>query len=282
MSEPVIGIGALERLSGIPAATLRTWERRYGFPTAARSEGGHRAYDVATLERLKLVAAALSAGHRAAAVVPADVEALRQLLGRQPVVDLAPTVERTTDLAELVRRGDAEGLERVLASELAARGAERWLGELVAPLVATVGDLWADGVISVADEHRAAEVLRAQLRRAWRSLEPAVGPQAVLATLPGERHDLGLHMVAVVLALSGWRLVFLGADTPVPDLVGASEGASRVFISFAMGSAAKVSDLEALVAALPGKVTVGGAGAPEVRGAERVTDLAALRSWARS
>ena len=277
MSEAVLGIGALERLSGIPAATLRTWERRYGFPTAARSEGGHRSYDLGTVERLQMIAAALAAGHRAAAAVPAEVPALRRLLG-QDAARAPVTVE--TDLPRLVRNEDHEGLERALAAGLAARGAERWVREMVGPLLATIGDLWAAGEIDVAAEHRAAEVVRAQLRQAWRALEPRHGRLALLCTLPGERHDLGLHMAAVILAMAGWRITFLGADTPTDDTVRAGTNADAVVLSFAAGSKANAADLARIVAALPGKVVVGGAGAPDVAGALRPQGLEGLMSWA--
>jgi DNA-binding transcriptional MerR regulator len=59
---PVYSIGALARILGIPAATLRTWEERYDVVVPARSPGGHRLYSQSQLEQLRFVGAQVSAG----------------------------------------------------------------------------------------------------------------------------------------------------------------------------------------------------------------------------
>ena len=53
--EPIYNIGVVARMTGIPVATLRVWERRYQFPTAERTEGGHRLYSERELVRLLCV-----------------------------------------------------------------------------------------------------------------------------------------------------------------------------------------------------------------------------------
>ena len=66
MNDPLDGlsIGELERQTGVPAATLRSWEDRHGFPRPQRLEGGHRRYgqrDVVLIEEiLRLRASGLS------------------------------------------------------------------------------------------------------------------------------------------------------------------------------------------------------------------------------
>lgn len=86
MSEPnesaKLNIGAVAKATGIPASTLRTWERRYGYPSPERTEGGHRVYEPSVVERLELVAEALDEGHRAGRVVGRSTDELRRLLGR--------------------------------------------------------------------------------------------------------------------------------------------------------------------------------------------------------
>lgn len=59
---PVYSIGALARILGIPAATLRTWEVRYDVVVPERSPGGHRLYSQSQLEQLRFVGAQVSAG----------------------------------------------------------------------------------------------------------------------------------------------------------------------------------------------------------------------------
>jgi CheY-like chemotaxis protein len=64
-------IGAVARMLAIPAATLRTWEERYGQPVPARSPGGHRLYSRDQVEQLRFVKAQLAQG-----VAPADAHRL--------------------------------------------------------------------------------------------------------------------------------------------------------------------------------------------------------------
>jgi DNA-binding transcriptional MerR regulator len=63
---PIYSIGAVERMLGIPAATVRNWEQRYGLVKAERSSGGHRLYTRAQVDRLRFVKERLDRGLRAA------------------------------------------------------------------------------------------------------------------------------------------------------------------------------------------------------------------------
>ncbi len=82
MSDPQDGlsIGELERQTGVPAATLRSWEDRYGFPRPQRLEGGHRRYgqaDAALIEevlRLRASGMSLQAAIAQAAARGAEAE----------------------------------------------------------------------------------------------------------------------------------------------------------------------------------------------------------------
>ena len=113
------------------------------------------------------------------------------------------------------------------------------------------------------------------------------GP-VVCATLPGEQHVLGLHMAALALSLENVRIVFLGADSPVPEIVGAvttrTARAVAVSASIASRPADVGRDLSALRAALPTHVGVvaGGDGVPQggVPGVSVVRSFSGLAQWA--
>jgi CheY-like chemotaxis protein len=62
----VYSIGAVARMLGIPVATIRNWEERYGRVVPERSPGGHRLYSRDEVEQLRLVAARVSGGLSAA------------------------------------------------------------------------------------------------------------------------------------------------------------------------------------------------------------------------
>ena len=72
---PIYTIGAVERMLGIPAATVRNWEERYGIVKPERSDGGHRLYTRAQVEQLRFVNERLRRG-----LQPAEAH---RLLGEQ-------------------------------------------------------------------------------------------------------------------------------------------------------------------------------------------------------
>lgn len=276
-----MSIGALSQATGIPAATLRTWERRYGVPTSHRTEGGHRVYGPEAVEHLRWVARALAAGHRPAQALTMAPEALRGLLERP-----AQGPGGEVDWVRAIERLDGPGLVAALRRAWSSRGAMSFLIEELAPFLAVVGTGWKSGRIDVLHEHFGTERLRGFLAEHWQALSDTnAGPVAVLGNLPGERHDLGLHMAATVLALAGWRVVFLGADTPLASLVGAVERSGArvlvVSVSDAADPAAVAYGLDILAAGvgLGVALLVGGAGAPAGHG-ERIVDLRELAAWA--
>ena len=306
-STPVYAIGAVSHETGIPVDTLRTWERRYGFPSPERTTGNQRVYSALTVAQLLLVREGLRRGHRIGNLMALDREGLQALLGddlrgADETALAAPEPASPEDLqcmdpalrAELdtwitaCLQLDGVALERAFLASWNAHGALRFLSDRAAPFLVMVGAAWADGRIGVLHEHFASERLRDFLTSMWRPLtERAHGPRVVCATLPRERHALGLHLVATTLALAGCRVVFLGADTPLDDIQQAAEqtGTQAIFLSISRvyPEEEAVKHLRALRAALHNEVTlvIGGAGAPEsLTAAHRLTSLDQLHAWA--
>ena len=89
------------------------------------------------------------------------------------------------------------------------------LSEVILPFLHRLGVRWAAGRTSVAQEHFASNVIAGRLRSLARGWGQGVGPRAILACPPGELHDLGLLCFGLVLREHGWRITYLGADTPI-------------------------------------------------------------------
>ena len=89
------------------------------------------------------------------------------------------------------------------------------LSDVVLPYLHELGERWTRGDASVAQEHFASSVLRGRLLGLARGWGQGLGPAAVLACLPGEQHDLGLITFGLALRARGWRIVYLGPDTPI-------------------------------------------------------------------
>ena len=289
----LLTIGALARASGVSAETIRTWERRYGYPVAQRSSSGHRFYPISSIARLRRVAEALTHGHRAAQVVAASDDDLDVLLqtSREPrsATSSFALLERipTAELFAAVEHFDTRVLTRLLTAEWARRGPIAFVRDTVAPLLQQAGDAWEAGRLAVRHEHFLAERV-GDLLRSFRLPfeERARGPLVVCATLSGEMHGLGLEMAALVLATVGCRVCYLGIDVPVPELarLAGELRARTVAVSVSVASAGRsaTSRLQRLRTLLPRRATllVGGSGAPPARpGIEVVTDFRVLHEW---
>lgn len=290
-----MSIGALSKATGVPADTLRTWERRYGFPAAERTESGHRRYSVQMLARLRLAISAIERGHRPADVLGADESMLRELLeAAAPELASEPNGEEAGDDARRwlvhVANYDGRALDRELARAASLTPGLDFLDNRVGPFLRELGLCWQRGDIDVAQEHFASERVRENLVRQWRPLSDAAnGPLVVCATVGGERHVLGLHMAALALALHNARIVFLGAEAPPRDVARAAErhDAAAVVLSAAEGTdrAALADDVVALRKALaPGvPIVVGGRGfMPPLPGVVTLVDLLSLVDWLRA
>jgi MerR family transcriptional regulator, light-induced transcriptional regulator len=291
----VLSIGALSAATGIPVETIRSWERRYGFPVAGRKPSGHRVYPVATVPRLRLINEALARGHRAAEVVPASeamLEALLDAVPRAPVASAgrkAIAADDPTTLFEAVRLFDAESLKRTFQAEWARRGPLEFVEQIAAPFLTAVGDAWQQGLLDVRHEHFASAMLGDFLRTVRMPLdERASGPLVALATLPGERHGLGLQLSALVFALAGWRVLMLGVETPPDQIVALTKEApvAAIALSFVLpdGDVAPLRLLRRRIArTVP--LLIGGAGVRAEwggRGIYVLPDLPTLDEWVRS
>ena len=212
--------------TGVNPTLLRAWERRYEVVEPGRSEGGQRLYSDADVERLLLLRRAADAGRAISSVAELDNAALQSLVEEDQAAreDLereeagAPEAAgRVREALEAVESLDPSRLERLLRREVVALGAERFLDELVTPLLVTIGERWRSGQLRPAHEHVAVAVIKQIL--GWileRARSAATGPTLVVGTLTGERHELGALLAATAAALEGWRVVFTGEDLP-PD-----------------------------------------------------------------
>ncbi len=293
----VLSIGALSHATGIPVETLRTWERRYGFPAPGeRESSGHRRYPIDTVERLRLVARALDLGHKPSVALRASTPVLRDLVALTQTEDSPPpSVPRPPEGGSFIDRClsaiaylDGPGLVAELERAYGRVPPLDFLKDSCGPLLHAIGDAWSRGDIEVGHEHFASEHIREFLSGHWRPLaERARGPRIVCATIGGENHVLGLHLAATALAIGGARVVFLGANMPPKEVASAARKpkADAIALSAATGvnRRALSRDLEALAEALPRgfPIVVGGAGFdPPPPGVLSLPDLSQLSAWA--
>ena len=214
-----IRIGELSRRTGVAPELLRAWERRYGLFDPPRSDGGYRLYSDADLERLRAMQAHMASGLSAAEAAGLAL-ADRAAPGAQPArVEQADGPERAAALLEELRvaldRFDDAAAHAAIDRALASLTTDAMLTELVLPYLSELGARWERGQVSVAHEHFASNLLRGRLLGLARGWDRGAGPRAVLAAAPAELHDLALIAFGLALRGRGWRITYLGADTPL-------------------------------------------------------------------
>ena len=208
-------IGEFSRRVGVSPELLRAWERRYGLLRPVRSQGGFRLYTSEDAERVARMRQALAEGFSAA-------EAARRALLQPPSAVAALEASRERLLAAAEAYDDA-AVHAVLDEALAGFALQTVLRELILPALRRIGEEWERGRLEVGHEHFASTIVRERLLSLARLWGRGGGPLAVLACAPGERHDIGLIAFGLVLRSHGWRIVFLGADTPLATLERAVE-----------------------------------------------------------
>lgn len=277
--EETFPIRTVARMTGVNPVTLRAWERRYGVISPHRTPSGHRLYSREQVDRVRRVVALQEQGM--------SVCQAAALVERECTQECAETAAAAGDAWEGYRRGvlgaircfDEAALDKVFNEVLGLFPVDAVTRRLVLPVLCQLGESWAAREAGVAEEHFFTMHLRGRLaaRRRGRGAE-GTGPMLVAACLPGERHELGLMLFCLAAQMRGYRVVLLGADTPVEDLpsVATRTAASAVLLSGSLDPGPRFfgRDLPALVATLDVPVFLGGA--VSVEAADRVSEGGAV------
>ena len=231
-------IGELSRRTGVSAELLRAWERRYGLLHPTRTDGGFRLYSPADERRVSLMRSHLQQGMSAA-------EAARLTLteadGDTRDDDEPALRRRAQALRQALDDFDESSAQSALDSVLAEFSTETVLTGLVLPYLHELGERWASGEASVGQEHFASQLIRGRLLGLARGWDRGAGPRALLACAPGEQHDLGLIAFGVALRARGWRITYLGQDTPLETLAESARSLGPLAIVIASVSPDRLS-----------------------------------------
>ena len=214
MSEAAqLRIGELARRTGVATDLLRAWERRYGLLAPTRTETGYRLYSTAD------VAARTTDARAARAPASPQPKRRREALS-EPVAGRTHGARVRVGGAS-ARRSSGSTTRRRTPPSTGCSPTSRSTPSSTAsvlPLLRELGDGWERGEVSIAQEHFASNLVRGRLLGLARGWDRGSGPRAVLACPPDERHDLGLLIFGLALREHGWRITFLGGDTPLETL----------------------------------------------------------------
>jgi DNA-binding transcriptional MerR regulator/methylmalonyl-CoA mutase cobalamin-binding subunit len=211
---------------GVREATLRAWEGRYDLLRPERTDSGFRLYSRADELRVRSMQA-----HMARGLAPAQAAALAAAEAAVELVAPAAPAALIDALVTATKAFEATRFDQLLEGAI-ARGAVPAIGDVVLPLLVEIGRLWERAEITVGHEHFASHLIERRLLTLAAGWEAQNGPLALLACPSGERHTLGLICFGLLLADRGWRIAYLGADTPIDQVaaVSASLGPRAVIL----------------------------------------------------
>ncbi len=226
--KPLYNLKAVVRETGVPAPTLRTWERRYGLPCPQRTSSGRRLYSCQDVETVRWLARRLSEGMTIGQAVALwrELEADGQdplcvpLLSRpEPfpaAVDLSRLRQAWVDAVLAFRESAADN---VLNQAFAFYPPETVCQEILLRGLREIGNLWYAGKATVAQEHFASGLAVRRMESLIHAAPPPTRPGRFLVIAPPlERHSVNLRFLTYLLRRRGWDVVYLGADVPLDRL----------------------------------------------------------------
>ncbi len=232
---------------------LRAWETRYGLLRPERTRGGLRLFSEDDERRVHLmrrhIAAGLSAAE-AARLAGAGEEAASH-------EGLASFAEIQSALAQGIEALDEPMAQSALDQLFRAFALPYALSEVILPFLHQLGERWAAAEVSIAHEHFASNVIGGRLRALTRGWGNGVGPRAVLACPPGELHEFGLLCFGLALREHGWRITYLGAETPLGEITDALGELMPGIVVLSAISGRRFLDASGDIEALRARVRVG-------------------------
>jgi DNA-binding transcriptional MerR regulator/methylmalonyl-CoA mutase cobalamin-binding subunit len=231
--------------TGLSPDVLRAWEKRYSVVRPHRSTGGQRLYTDADLERLALLARAITGGRSIGQISALSLRELEGLItadeteranssrtseGRQLkasyFLSLALTAVTNLDILEL---------EEVLRRATMHLSTAVAIDEVIVPLLHEVGCKWEAGEITPAHEHLGSAAVGRVL--AWMgssAVVPANAPVAVIGTPADQRHELGAKIAATTTSYESWKVVYVGCDLPAESIAMAARQAGARLIALSL------------------------------------------------
>jgi DNA-binding transcriptional MerR regulator len=219
------------QLSGVAAATIRAWEKRYQALVPNRAENGHRLYSDADIEKLTMLLLLTQAGHSISKIAQLELEALKDLLKNNK----APA--STSDGHELDTQRMLTGILLALAAykldiiSYELEKAKKRLGprdfalNVIVPLFREIGIRVMQGSFSIVQEHTLSAIVQfhmGQVISQSYSLQHDPKEMVILCAPEGEMHEIGLLAACLLCVQYRVNFVFLGKDLPASSLAEAA------------------------------------------------------------
>jgi DNA-binding transcriptional MerR regulator/methylmalonyl-CoA mutase cobalamin-binding subunit len=217
-NEPVFNVKAMAHQTGVAAATLRAWERRYGVPTPPRTDSGYRLYSARDVAIIRWLRSQIENGMSISQAVHLlrTVET-QSVNGTEPAARTVTTTlpsshQRLHDMIVVAASEfDEDQIERALSEAFSIFPVEEVCLSLIQPVLVTLGDRWHTGQINVSVEHFVTNIMRRKMLALMASSPiPSRDARIVSACAPEEYHEIGILMISLFLRRSGYNVIYLG------------------------------------------------------------------------
>ncbi|MGD2156159.1 MAG: MerR family transcriptional regulator [Anaerolineales bacterium] len=228
--QPTYNLKVVVHETGIKPDTLRAWERRYGLPEPARTEGGHRIYSPRDIEIIKWLINRQKEGLSISRAVKLWQSIKDE--GRDPLQDEGMMPSITTPETDLPSGSVIEDYreswvkacldfngtlaDSVLTQAFAIYPIETVSVEVLQKGLADIGSRWYMGEISVQQEHYATALAHRRINSIISGLpDPTRSGRILVGCPPEEEHSFPLLLITLLLRLRSWDVIYLGANVPV-------------------------------------------------------------------
>lgn len=221
--EPIYNIKAVVQKTGIPADTVRAWERRYGVPRPQRTETGRRLYSEHDIAAIRWLRERTIAGM----TISQAIQQLRSL-GEAAFNESSPDHAHgprnpavlTEELLAALLAFDELRASTIVGEAFSLYRIEDVCIQIFSPVLVEIGERWHRQEATVAQEHFASHFIQRRLTALLQAYAPTTGrARIVTACAPGELHELGVLILSVFLVRHAWQVIYLGANVPITDLV---------------------------------------------------------------
>ena len=215
----------LEKLTGILAATIRVWERRYNIINPKRTDTNRRWYDDDDLRRLINISIVYHSGIKISKIAKysgSELEEKAEFLTRDSFISDTPIKSLIVAMLSF----NANAVNEILLRSIINIGFEETFSSVVFPFLRRVGIMWHTGSVNTGGEHFISNIFRGRLISAIDSLPPANDPKSkkVIMFLPiNELHELGLLFYSYLIHRLGHKVLYLGQTTPFSALAEVNE-----------------------------------------------------------
>jgi len=208
-------IRTVSEITGVNAVTLRAWERRYGLIKPVRTPKGHRVYTQNDIEQIREILDRLATG--------VSIGQVARDIQNKPanVQDKSENIwsKYSQRMIDAIMRFDEHALDNVYNDAMSLYPVDIVTSRLLMPLLEELGSRWETATGSVAEEHFFSVYLRNKLGARFHHQNlKNTGPRLIVACLPGEQHEFGILLFALMAHSKGYQIILLGADLPVVEL----------------------------------------------------------------